>query len=237
MGRRQRVSDKVDLESEKWARDKVIEYNEESERISVEMLTELAFAEREKAKDENKEGWDRFKSNKKWDKPYGKKIAAYDPHFPPGKDKLQHIVNVWIAERAAIRNPTDGIILGDPVKSIDRHLSKRLRKNRVGLNAAVVRMLFHGTGRWKKGDFIRHYALRRSLVALPTEYWMSSKAVPTIKRMTFDLLVEHVNVWGIERLDDISKNQKKLWNTQDFKKLEGWAEKIVSGAGSDPERR
>ena len=214
MKRRRRVSDQVDPQSEKWARDKVTEHNKDEERISVEMLVDIASQERDKIFHED------FKN--------------YDPHFPPGKDKLQHVVNVWITKGVATRNQADGIILRK--SKILTLVPNRFRLDLFSLTDAARKLLLDGT-QWQKADFIRHYALRRSLAALPTEYWISSRAVHAIKRTTFDLLVEHVNVWGIERLDLLRKQQqKKFWELPDFKKLAGWAERIVSGAGSDYDR-
>ena len=163
--------------------------------------------------------------------------------YPPGKDKMQEIVRRWVGDGTAAFDLKTGIVL----KDVSSMLPAVVRKEKVEIMA--IRGAVSGLGKirkYKEKDFLRHYALKQRLAALPTEFYirtrssnMSSAKLDGI----FDILVYYtVDTMKqfthegklVEGLDSLKRKQKKLWKGKtDFDRICNIAEHLVAGITTD----
>ena len=248
-GWRKREKFTLDPKSVEWMRMKVKEHNDKGIKVFVQTLLPICREENERIKEDDFKNWTR--------------------NYPPGKDKMQQILKHWVESGEATWSLADGITLTGIVARLPRKVKGEL----IGLKLAVrtlgekTMMVTESTQlaskkgkvvtkttmtakRYSRQDWLSHYALRQSLAAVPTKYWMAASRTGNQRNMAplknlglLAPLTEYVDALMGEGTDPVGLDslilmQKGLWKKpDDFKKMERCAEQIVSGVGTDDELR
>ena len=253
-GWRKREKFTLDPKSVEWMRMKVKEHNDKGTKVFVQTLVPISREENKRIMKDDFKNWTR--------------------NYPPGKDKMQQILKHWVESGEATWSLADGIMLTGIVARLPRKVKGEL----IGLASAVralgekslitepLRLLILQKHASKKGkvvtkttttvigysrqDWLSHYALRQSLAAVPTKYWIAASWTGNRRNMAplknlglLAPLTEYVDALmgkGTDPvgLDSLILMQKGLWKKpDDFKKMERCAEQIVSGVGTDGELR
>ena len=138
--------------------EKVRWYNIHGERVSVEILVPIALKERKLLFAKHTDNLANGRSD-----------DDYKPQWPPGKDKMQEIVRRWDERGVAKNSMKYGIVLKD--KAGSKRLPNRQKTELLKLGERIGEL--GRLRKYKKKDFLRHHVIKKSLVALPTWYWLS----------------------------------------------------------------